>query len=99
MDSSRQGSPVLITDECHRALLEEDLNMGDHCSFLVGPRYGHEGSSRKEQRAQWPQERWLPVGRSHRLGEKGGRARPQHPERELLDCAWISANKTSLLQS
>ena len=80
--------------------------MGDHCGFLVDPRYDHKGV-RKEQRAQWLQERWLRVGRrgwmSIATDDKGsihglgvGRGRPQHSERELLDSAWISASKTPL---
>lgn len=59
MQGSHQGSPVLIIAECHRALLEEDLSVGNYYGFLVGSRYDHKGPCGREQRVRWPQETCL----------------------------------------
>lgn len=48
MHVSHQGSPVLMTAECHGALLEEDLNVGNYCGFLVRPTYDHKVPSKRE---------------------------------------------------
>lgn len=51
MQGSHQGSPVLITAECHRARPEDDLRVGDCCGFLIGSRYDHKGPRGREQKA------------------------------------------------